>query len=460
MTEKFKINKSYLFFISLVSAFGGLLFGYDWVVIGGAKPFYEAYFGVVGQPVLQGWMMSSALVGCVIGVFTSGSMADKYGRKKLLILASILFTISAIMTGLAESVTFFVAYRILGGIGVGLASNISPMYIAEVAPSNVRGRYVSLNQMTIVLGILSAQITNMLIAEPMTDQTSIIESWNGLMGWRYMFWAETIPALCFFILMFLVPESPRWLSSMGMESQAKKIFSSIGGVEYAKKELKSIKENINKTIQPSVMSLFKGRMGHITIIGVVLAVFQQWCGINVIFNYAEEVFRSAGYSVSDMLLNIVITGVINVLFTFVAIFTVDRLGRRTLMKLGAAGLAIIYGAMGACYYFGISGFPVLLLVLAAIAIFAMTLGPITWVVLSEIFPTRVRGLAMAVSTMALWIACFFLTYTFPILNATLGASGTFWVYGIISVAGYVFITTHLPETKQKSLEQIEQEFFK
>lgn len=458
MNEKIKINGSYLFFVSLISAFGGLLFGYDWVVIGGAKPFYEAYFAVTGNPLLQGWMMSSALAGCVLGVFVSGGMADRYGRKKLLILASVLFTVSAIMTGFSESVTTFVVYRIIGGMGVGLASNISPMYIAEVSPPEVRGRYVSLNQMTIVLGILGAQITNMLIARPIEEGTMLVDSWNTLTGWRWMFWAETLPAAAFFMLMFTVPESPKWLAEKGFRDKAKRVFTSIGGEKYALQQLDTVSVADSKEESVRLSYLFKGNMSKVMIIGIVLAVFQQWCGINVIFNYAEEVFLSAGYNVSDMLLNIVITGVINVLFTFVAIFTVDKLGRRSLMRIGAAALAVIYAFMGLCYFLELTGVVVLLLVLAAIAVYAMTLAPITWVVLSEIFPTRVRGLAMAVSTMALWVACFLLTYTFPILNMLLGASGTFWLYGIISLCGYIFITRQLPETKQKSLEQIEKEF--
>ena len=211
MSKKNKINGVYLFLISLVSAFGGLLFGYDWVVIGGAKPFYEAYLGIENFPVLQGWAMSSALVGCILGVMTSGYYADRYGRKKLLILSAVLFIVSAVFTGLAENLTAFVIYRIIGGIGIGITSNISPIYIAEVVPAHIRGRYVSLNQLTIVLGILSAQITNWLLAEEIVPGTDILDTWNGQMGWRWMFWAENVPAVLFFVCMFFVPESPKWM---------------------------------------------------------------------------------------------------------------------------------------------------------------------------------------------------------------------------------------------------------
>ena len=233
MSKKNKINGVYLFLISLVSAFGGLLFGYDWVVIGGAKPFYEAYLGIENFPVLQGWAMSSALVGCILGVMTSGYYADRYGRKKLLILSAVLFIVSAVFTGLAENLTAFVIYRIIGGIGIGITSNISPIYIAEVVPAHIRGRYVSLNQLTIVLGILSAQITNWLLAEEIVPGTDILDTWNGQMGWRWMFWAENVPAVLFFVCMFFVPESPKWMVFNHRKEGALKLWKRIGGEQYA-----------------------------------------------------------------------------------------------------------------------------------------------------------------------------------------------------------------------------------
>lgn len=445
----------------MVSAMGGLLFGYDWVVIGGAKPFYEQFFDIANSPALQGWAMSCALLGCLLGAITSGVFSDKYGRKRLLIFSAFLFTLSAIGTGASNAFTPFIFYRILGGIGIGLASNLSPMYIAEISPASMRGKFVSLNQLTIVIGILLAQIANWQIAEPVplnATDAEILASWNGQTAWRWMFWAETIPAGLFFFLMFLVPESPRWLAKGGNENKILKTLSKIGGKEYAQAEFESIRASIKSDSgKVNFSDLWAPGMKKILLIGIVLAAFQQWCGINVIFNYAEEVFAAAGYGVSDILFNIVVTGSVNLIFTFVAIFTVDKLGRRALMLIGAGGLAGIYAFMGAAYYFEVTGWPLLLLVIIGIACYAMSLAPVTWVVLSEIFPNRIRGAAMAVATVSLWLASFLLTYTFPLLNNAFGASGTFWMYGIICIAGFAFIIKKLPETKGKTLEEIEEE---
>ena len=452
-------NKSgYLLFISLISAMGGLLFGYDWVVIGGAKPFYEVFFDITGSPAMQGWVMGSAILGCLLGVMVSGSLSDRYGRKLLLAVSAAIFIIAAIGTGAADSISGFIFYRILGGIGIGIASNLSPMYIAEISPANVRGRFVSINQLTIVLGILAAQVVNWLIAEPVVAGENILASWNGQMGWRWMFWACAVPAVIFFILIFFIPESPRWLAGKLRYERAETILTRIGGSSYAHDELEEIKSTIQKDrTKVNFRMLFEGRMPKILLIGVVIAAFQQWCGINVIFNYAQEIFAAAGYGVSDILFNIVVTGVTNVIFTFVGMYAVDRLGRRALLLFGAAGLACIYAILGTCYYFHVTGIAVLCLVVLAIACYAMTLAPIVWVVISEIFPTRIRGMAMAVATFSLWTACFVLTYTFPLLNKGLGSYGTFWLYGIICVLGFIFVKKMLPETKGKSLEEIEKE---
>lgn len=456
-----RYNTRYIFAISMVSALGGLLFGYDWVVIGGAKPFYEKFFGIAHSPNLQGWAMSSALIGCLLGAVTSGVLSDRLGRKRLLIFAALLFIGSAVGTGAVNSFSMFLFFRILGGIGIGLASNLSPMYIAEISPAHIRGKFVSLNQFTIVIGILLAQLVNWQIARPVpltaTDQ-DILVSWNGQMGWRWMFWAETVPASIFLLLMFFVPDSPRWLAKNGNEQRVKQILSRIGGAGYAEREYGSIRETLKvETGRVDFRHLLEPGMKKILLIGVVLAAFQQWCGINVIFNYAEEVFEAAGYGVSDILFNIVITGSVNLVFTVVAIFAVDRLGRRALMLTGAAGLAGIYALMGAAFFLKVTGLPLLLLVILAIACYGMSLAPVTWVVLSEIFPNKIRGAAMAVATVSLWLASFVLAFTFPLLNNLLKASGTFWLYGVICVAGLIFIYRNLPETRGKSLEEIEHE---
>ena len=452
-------NISFLLRISLVSAMGGLLFGYDYVVIGGAKPFYERFFAIASSTNLQAWAMSSALVGCIVGAIVSGLVSDKFGRKKSLLGAAFLFIIASLGTGLSGSFDMFVCLRMLGGIGIGLASALSPMYIAEITPSQIRGRFVSLNQMTIVIGILLAQVVNLLIADKVPDGASdafIAASWNGQMGWRWMFWACGIPSALFFLFTFFIPESPRWLLKMGKPEAAFPVLEKIGGNDYARQEVDNIKASLNDVSEKvDFKALLHPAFAPILIIGVVLAVLQQWCGINTVFNYAEEIFAAAGYGVSDTLFNIVVTGSVNVIFTFVAMFTVDRWGRKKLMVFGACGLAVNFLLLGSAFFFHLKGIAVLALVVTAIAIYSMSLAPIVWVILSEIFPNRIRGAAMALATFSLWVACFVLTYTFPLLNKSLGAAGTFWVYAVICILGFVFIVVKLPETKGKSLEEIE-----
>mgnify|MGYP000248000225 FL=1 len=463
MTMKTQSNL-YLFLIALISAMGGFLFGYDWVVIGGAKPFYEQYFQIAGDPVLQGWAMSSALIGCLVGALSAGKLSDRLGRKPILILAAGLFIATAIGTGAVHSFTYFNVFRLIGGFAIGIASSLSPMYIAEIAPAHLRGRFVSINQLTVVLGILASQIVNWQIAEPVQAGATaemIRESWNGQWGWRWMFWAMTVPATLFFGFSFILPESPRWLASSGRREAALKVFARMGGDAYARRELQAIDASSTGTEQQGgFKQLLQPSMRKVLIIGIVMAVLQQWCGINVIFNYAQEIFMEAGYGVSDVLMNIVVTGITNVVFTILAMFVVDRWGRKVLTLIGSFGLTVIYAFMGAAYYFHITGIVLLVIVVLAIACYAMTLATTMWVIISEIFPNRVRGVAMSVCTFALWAACFILTYTFPVLNSSLGAAGTFWLYGVICLAGGIFVVTCLPETKGKSLEEIEKELIK
>lgn len=457
-----KQTQSYLLLICMVSAMGGLLFGYDWVVIGGAKIFYEPFFGLEGSAALRGWAMSSALVGCLVGALLSGVWSDKYGRKKMLIIASFLFVLSSIGTGAVDTISPFIFYRIVGGLGIGIASNISPVYIAEVSPAKVRGKFVSLNQLTIVLGILLAKLANWQIGEYYTQGSEVLSATSVEWAWRWMFWAELIPAGLFFGLSFVIPESPRWLATVQRWDAARKTLQRVGGEQYAQSTLDELKRLTGNTEEHTFewKALFRPQVRLVLIIGIVLAVFQQWCGINVIFNYAHEIFSSAGYAVSDVLMNIVVTGVINVVFTLLAVYTVDKWGRRTLMCVGSAGLATIYLILGTCYYLGVSGWPMLLLVVLAIACYAMSLAPVVWVVLSEIFPVKIRGMAMALSTFFLWVACFILTYTFPLLNEAIGAAGIFWIYGGVCLAGLLFIRAYLPETKGKTLEELEKELIK
>jgi len=450
-------HKAYIWTVSLVAALGGLLFGYDWVVIGGAKPFYEEFFHLA-DPAQQGWAMSCALIGCLFGAVLAGHLSDRFGRKRLLIVSAVLFAISSIGTGAANTFSTFVAWRITGGVAIGLASALSPLYIAELAPAEFRGRLVSVNQMTIVIGILLAQIINWAIAEPVPlDATpmQIYQSWNGQVGWRWMFGITAAPSVLFFIGMLLVPESPRWLAKSGLHEQARRILERVGGSAYARQALQEIEGTLAEKRAAPLKELFSGGLAKPLLLGVTLAVFQQWCGINVIFSYAEEVFAAAGFTLSDMLFNIVVTGTVNLAFTFVALATVDRLGRRLLMLAGSAGLAVIYILLGAAYYGQSQGLYPVALVVAAIACYAMSLAPVTWVVIAEIYPTRIRGTAVSVAVAALWIASFILTITFPELNRRFGAAGTFWIYAGVCVAGFLFVYWRLPETKGRTLEEIE-----
>lgn len=461
LDDRGSVRAIYLWFAAAAGALGGLLFGYDWVVIGGAKPFYERFFHL-DSPALQGWAMSCALIGCLFGAVSSGSLSNRFGRRPLLTLAAVAFAASSLGTGLAHSFGAFVVWRIFGGYAIGLASGVSPMYIAEISPARLRGRLVSLNQVAIVFGILLAQVVNWLIARPVPPGASaseILYSWNGQVGWRWMFAVTAIPSLLFLVASLLVPESPRWLAFKGRHEDALRVLERLGGRSYAQHVMEDFAAVTEAQPKRSLLAELRSPgVAPILLLGVLLAVLQQWCGINVIFNYAQEIFAAAGYQVSDILFNIVVTGAVNVVFTFVAFFTIDRFGRRFLLLTGLCGLILIYAVLGLLYRMHLQGKPMLVLVLAAIACYAMSLAPATWVVISEIFPNRIRGSAVSISVTALWSACFLLTYTFPLLNASLGAAGTFWTYGAVCLAGAVFLALRLPETKGRTLEEIETDF--
>jgi SP family sugar porter-like MFS transporter len=450
-------RSSALWLAAASGALGGLLFGYDWVVIGGAKPFYERFFHL-DTPSIEGWAMSCALVGCLLGAIVSGGLAERFGRKWLLTLAALAFAISSIGTGLADHFVVFVTWRIMGGFAIGLASGISPMYIAEISPAPLRGRLVALNQVAIVFGILLAQMVNWMIARPVpigASASDILISWNGQHGWRWMFGVTAIPAMVFLAASLALPESPRWLAVKGRTQQAFTVLKRLGGSNYAQRVMADIAAASNleregalreELRQPGALKLL--------LVGIVLAVLQQWCGINVIFNYAQEIFAAAGYQVSDILFNIVVTGAVNVVFTFVAFLTIDRFGRRVLLFTGLTGLIAIYTVLGLLYRLHQQGKPMLVLVLAAIACYAMSLAPVTWVVIAELFPNRMRSGAMAIAVTSLWLACLVLTYTFPLLNASLGPAGTFWAYAGVCLVGALFLSAHLLETKGRTLEQM------
>jgi sugar porter (SP) family MFS transporter len=455
------MNLRYVWTISLIAAMGGLLFGYDWVVIGGAKPFFEPYFQLTSEQG-RGWANSCALLGCLAGALFTGGFSDMLGRKKLLIAAAALFALSSILTGWAGTFSQFVLWRICGGVAIGMASALSPLYIAEVAPAHVRGRLVAMNQFTIVIGVLAAQVINWQIARPIPDgaTTEIIRaSWNGQAGWRWMFTAVAVPSLLFLAGSVTLPESPRWLVKYGRPEPARRILARIGGESYAQQEIDNVHQSLaaEEIHQVHFRDLLEPGLLKILLTGVLLAVLQQWSGINVIFNYAEEIFRLAGYGVSSILFNIVITGIVNLVFTVIAIQTVDRFGRRALMLIGCAGIALFHMLIGFSYQFHWSGPVVVMFVLAAIGCYACSLAPITWVLIAEIFPNRIRGAAVSFAVAALWIACFLLTYTFPLLNGLLGTTGTFWLYAGICAGGFLFVLLRVPETKGKTLEMIERE---
>jgi sugar porter (SP) family MFS transporter len=454
-------NTAYVSTIASGAALGGLLFGYDWAVIGGAKPFYEAHFQLTSAEII-GWANSCALVGCLVGSVACGALSDRLGRKKLLLLSAVLFAISSVYTGWAQGFSAFVAWRIVGGVAIGIASNVSPTYIAEISPAPWRGRLVALNQLTVVVGILAAQIVNWRIAQPVPDGATaeaIRQSWNGQWGWRWMFTAVAAPSVVFFLSALFIPESPRWLVKRGEDGQARRILARIGGDGYGAQALRDIQTTLGAetSSRGNWRELLRAGAFGVLLTGMGLAVLQQWSGINIIFNYAEEIYRHAGYGVNSVLFNIVITGIINLVCTLIALAWVDRFGRRTLMLYGCAGIGLSHMMLGLAYATGVQGLPVLILTLCTIGCYAMSLAPVTWVLIAEMFPNRNRGLAVSIAVSVLWAACFVLTFTFPILSRQLGVAGTFWLYGAICLAGFLFVLLRVPETKGKTLEEIELE---
>jgi SP family xylose:H+ symportor-like MFS transporter len=449
----------YLWTAALVAAMGGLLFGYDWVVIGGARQFYEAYFQLSSAPLI-GWANSCALVGCFLGSLLAGYAGERFGRRRVLLVSAILFALSSGLTGWAYSFSAFIVWRIVGGTAIGLSSNISPLYIAEISPAAIRGRLVSLNQFAIVVGILLAQIANWQIARPIADHmthAAFMQTWNVQYGWRWMFCAVVVPAIVFTVTSLFIPESPRWLLAKGHDDLAHNVLIKIGGHSYAQNEMANIKKTLQLEagMETPWRELWLPGIRKIVLIGVALAVLQQWTGINILFNYAAEVYRSAGYGQNDILLNIVITGSINLVFTVFAMAIVDRVGRRPMMLFGCIGIGVSHLLCGMAYHSAWPSSAVLVLTLSAIACYALTLAPVTWVLISEIFPNRVRSQAVSIAVSALWVASFALTYTFPLINRTFGSSGTFWGYGTICMLGAAFVFIFVPETKGRTLEEIE-----
>jgi len=446
MNELSKVKYTYL--ICAVAAFGGLLFGYDTAVIAGAIGYLQVKFEL--SPMLTGWAASSAIWGCVFGALFSGALSDKYGRKKVLLLSGLLFTLSALGSAVPDNLTQFVMARFIGGLGVGSASMLSPLYISEIAPAKIRGMLVTLYQLAIVFGINIIYIVNYLIANT-HDQV-----WNVQLGWRYMLGSEGIPAILFFILLFFVPESPRWLVKENRSDEALKILNKINGPEETHQILKEIKEAVNEE-KGSFLDLFKPGIRKAMVVGSVLALFSQVTGINAIIYYAPEIFKQVGFGSESALFQTMIIGFVNMLFTLVAIRFIDYWGRRTLLIWGISGMVSCLLGMGMFFYFEItSGSLLLLFILGFIASFASSLGPIPWVLISEIFPTKTRGTAMSFSIVILWLGVVLITQFFPVLLSLFGGAFTFWIFMINALILLIFTLILIPETKQKTLEEIQE----
>lgn len=450
-------NSFYILGITAVATLGGLLFGYDTAVISGAEKSIQAYLinGLGLSSLVHGATISSALIGCIIGGSISGLISSAYGRKKGLFLAAILFFVSALGSGFPEFLFFkqgeptmgllwmFNFYRIIGGIGVGLASAISPMYIGEIAPADIRGRLVSINQFAIIFGMLVVYFVNWGIANGKPLE------WINTIGWRWMFVSEAVPAALFGIFLFFVPETPRFLAINNQNEKALHILTRINGIDQAKIIFTDIKSSVEK----SSAKLFSyGKI--IILIGVLLSVFQQFVGINVALYYAPRIFESMGAEKDASMLQTVVMGLVNVIFTVVAIMTVDKWGRKPLLMIGSVGMAIGMFAIGLLAFMKIIGISTLVFIIIYTASFMMSWGPICWVLISELFPNKIRGKAVAVAVAAQWAANYFISSTYPAMME-FSSGGTYWFYGIMSIISFFFVWKMVPETKGKTLEEME-----
>ncbi|NLN36898.1 MAG: D-xylose transporter XylE [Bacteroidales bacterium] len=456
-----KGSKVYLGAITFVAVLGGLLFGYDTAVISGAEKALEAFFSQSTDFIYsKGWhgiTASSALIGCVIGGAISGLLAPRWGRRNSLIFASLLFFLSAIGSWRPEILFFeygkpsfqllltFNAYRVLGGIGVGLASAICPMYIAEVAPANVRGRLVSVNQFAIIFGMLVVYFVNYLIRMNLTGN---IEVAMMEIGWRRMFLSEAFPAATFGLLLLMVPKTPRYLVMSGSETKALHVLTKINGVSVAKTILEEIKE----TVVEKREKLFSYGV-TVVIIGILLSFFQQAVGINVVLYYAPRIFENLGASGDVSMRQTVVMGVVNIIFTLVAIFTVDKFGRKPLLVIGSIGMMVGMAALSVLSFMDVIGVAALVFIIIYTASFMMSWGPITWVLISEIFPNTIRGQAVAIAVAAQWISNFVVSSTFPSLSEW-STGGAYLIYAVFSLLSAVFVLKMVPETKGKTLEDM------
>jgi SP family arabinose:H+ symporter-like MFS transporter len=434
-------KRSNVIFISLTAAFGGLLFGFDIAIFSGTIPFIKSYYHLTDAQL--GWTGSSLYIGCIIGTLITGYFTDRFGRKLPLILAALIFTVSSVNMGWAATYDMLIVWRIIAGIGVGAASMLSPLYIAEISPSAVRGRMVSINQLAVVIGILLAYTSNYLLAG--VDN-----------NWRWMFASGAIPALIFFVCVFLVPESPRWLVSKGMIDKARQILARLGNDREAEQQLHAIQQAHRSEVKGKISDLWKPGVLSLVMLGITIAVFQQISGANAIFFYAPIIFEKAGMDVNDQLFQQILIGSINLIFTLIAMQLVDRVGRKKMMMGGALLMSLWLMLVGICFSMNaLGGYTLTLFVLAFIATYATTLAPVTWVLISEIFPTRIRGVAVSVATAALWIACFALAYGFPVLIEAASAAQTFYLFAGVCFVYFFLLWRFAPETKGKTLEEVE-----
>ena len=425
----------------MIATMGGLMFGFDVAIISGAVPFIQPYFG--WNELELGWGVSSLLVGAIIGAFGSGVLSDIYGRKKILIVVALFFAISCTFTALAKSSVIFISARVFGGLAVGAASVLSPMYVAEVAPAKNRGMLVAIYQLAIVLGILCSYTINYGLHS--------IDN-----NWRWMFATGIIPSVLFFIGLFFIPESPRWLYKAGRKDESLSVLTKIGGESLAKTEINEIADSLSGNhISVSIGELFRPSTKKVMIVGFVLAVLVQVSGINTIVDYAPKILLAAGVEISNALLQTSLVGLINFIFTFVAILFIDKIGRRTLYLIGSMGMVVTLIMLAVSFYMKMEGVFTLVCILLFIAFFASCIGPVFWTLVSEIFPNRIRGKAVAFASFTQWIFNFLVVLLFPHFLASVGGTKTFLFLAIMSFLQFLFTYLYVPETKGKSLEEIE-----
>ncbi|WP_373512900.1 sugar porter family MFS transporter, partial [Persicitalea sp.] len=416
----------------------------DFAVIAGALPLLRDVFGLTAW--WEGFLTGTLALGCMVGCVMAGRLADRYGRRPALMVAAGIFAVSSIAMAISNGLTTFMVARFVAGIGVGMASMLSPLYIAEVSPAEIRGRNVAINQLTIVIGILITNLINYGLAD------------NGPDAWRLMFGLGAVPSVLFFIGVIWLPESPRWLILQGKIQHGTAILERIGGHAFAESTVANVDAAATDKSKVVLADLFKPGIRAAVFVGIGLAVFQQLCGINVVFNYTSTIFETVGANLDRQLFETVAIGVVNLVFTVVAMWQVDKLGRKPLMLFGAGGLTILYVIIALLLQNGASAGMLSIFVLLAIATYATSLAPVTWVLISEIFPNRVRGLASSVAILSLWGAYFILVFTFPILAETLGTYGPFWMYAVICLIGFFFVLSKVRETKGKTLEEMEDVF--